>query len=113
MDDQIKDDKPVGTKTTISKHKLTLRDLAIIVGSSLASNPEIGEYEIAFALDPETGDMDCVAVSSDGKKGWKIFTNSMPDIDFPVVVKEKKNGGFIGKLKNLLRGKNNDGNGNC
>ena len=46
MDGKIKDDKPVDIETTISKHKLTLRDLAFIVGSSLASNPEIGEYEI-------------------------------------------------------------------
>ena len=112
MDNQTESDKSADVGMSISKHKLTLRDLAIIVGSSLASNPEIGEYEIAFALDPDTGDMDCVAVSSDGKKGWKIFTNSMPDIDFPVVIKEKKNGGFIGRLKNLLKGKNNDGDRN-
>lgn len=112
MDSKTENDKSVDIGISISKHKLTLRDLAIIVGSSLTSNPEIGEYEIAFALDPDTGDMDCVAVSSDGKSGWKIFTNSMPDIDFPVVVKEKKNGGFVGKLKDLLRGKKNDGNRN-
>ena len=92
MDDQIEDDNPVDIKITTNKHNLTLRDLAIIVGCSLASNPEAGDYEIAFAFDPDTLDMDCVAVSSDGKMGWKIFTNSMPDIDFPVVVKEKKNG---------------------
>ena len=110
MNDQIEDNNQVDIKITTGKHKLTLRDLAIIVGSSLASNPEIGEYEIAFALDPDTGDMDCVAVSSDGKSGWKIFTNSMPDIDFPVVVKEKRNGGFIDKIKGFLKGKKNDVN---
>lgn len=69
--------------------KLTLTQLAIIVGSALASHPEAGDYQVAFAYNPGNGDLDCVAVSSDGENGWKIFTNCTNEYDFPVVVKKE------------------------